>query len=70
MNGKGLMPNMILLIVWADNVYRDQGPLLLTWFNLNLYMNKKSFAQYSVGWNYLSIPKLEQLHHWILGMDT
>ena len=26
-------------------------------------------AQKSVGWNYLSIPKLQRLHRWSLGMD-
>ena len=32
-------------------------------------MEKKSDAQWSVGWNYLSIPKLQQCNHWSLGMD-
>ena len=36
-------------------------PLLLTWFNFNLSMDKQLQAQLSVGWNYL--------HHWSLGMD-
>ena len=29
----------------------------------------KSNAQWSVGWNYLSIPELQRLHHWSLWMD-
>ena len=29
----------------------------------------ESYAQYCVGWNYLSIAKLQWLHHWSLGMD-
>ena len=32
-------------------------------------MDEKSQAQLNVGWNYLSIPKLQQLHCWSLGMD-
>ena len=46
-----------------------QGPLLLTWVDSNLHMDKQSQAQLSVGWNYLSFPKLQRLHHWSLGMD-
>ena len=41
------------------------GPLLLTWFNLIPVI----IAIISMGWNYLSIPKLQQLHCWSLGMD-
>ena len=43
--------------------------LLLTWININPSMDKYSHAQKSVGWNYLSIPKLQRLHRWSLGMD-
>ena len=46
------------------------GTLLLTWINFNPSMDKYSHAQLSVGWNCLSIPKLQWLHHWSLGMDT
>ena len=34
------------------------------------YMNKQSHTQYSVRWNYLSIPKLVWLHCWSLVMDN
>ena len=44
------------------------GALLLTWFYLNQH-DKWSHAQESVGCNYLSILKLQLLHHWSLGMD-
>ena len=44
-------------------------PLLLTWFNFNPSMDKLLHAQKSVGWNYLSIPKLQRLHCWNLGLD-
>ena len=47
--------------------YCHMWPLLLTWLNPNI--DKWSHAQKSVGWNYLSIPKLQWLHHWSLGMD-
>ena len=46
-----------------------QWPLLLTWFNFNPSMDKQLHAQNSVWWNYLSIPKLQRLHRWSLGMD-
>ena len=46
-----------------------QKPLLLTWFNFNPSMDKLLRAMKSVGWNYLSIPKLQRLHRWSLGMD-
>ena len=32
-------------------------------------MDKSSLDQESVGWNYLSILKLQRLHRWSLGMD-
>ena len=45
-------------------------PLLLTWIGFKSSMDKQSsHAQYSVGLYYLSIPKLQQLHCWSLGMD-
>ena len=36
------------------------GALLLTWFNLNPSMDKQLHPLLSVGWNYFSIPKLQQ----------
>ena len=39
--------------------YWGLGPLLLTWFNLNPSMDKLSHGRWSVGWNYLSTPKLQ-----------
>ena len=44
-------------------------PILLTWFNFNPSMDKESHALLSVGWNYLSIPKLQRCNRWNLGMD-
>ena len=37
-------------------------------YKFNPSMDKKSHAQSSVGWNYLSIHKPQRLHSWILGM--
>ena len=37
-----------------------QWSLWWTWFNFNLSMDMWSYAQLSVGWNYLSIPKLQR----------
>ena len=45
------------------------GPLLLTWINFDLSMDELSHVQLSVGWHYLSIPKLQRLDRWSLGMD-
>ena len=42
-----------------------QGTLLATWFHFNPKMD----AQLSVGWAYLSIPSLQRLLRWSLGMD-
>ena len=46
-----------MLIMINDN----QWPLLLTWFNFNPNMDNQLHAQKSVGWNDLSIPKLQRL---------
>ena len=43
------------------------GVRLLTLINLN--KDKQSHFQQSVGWDYLSIPKHQRLHHWSLGKD-
>ena len=43
--------------------------ILLTWINFNPSMNKQLHVPKSGGWNYLSIHKLQRLHHWSLGMD-
>ena len=58
------LPLFIIQIVW--NI---RGLLLLTWINFNPSMNKWPQAQWSLCWNYLSIPKLQWLHRWSLGMD-
>ena len=44
------------------------GSLISTWINLIHSMDKSSHAQSSVGWNYLSIPKLQRFNRWSLGM--
>ena len=51
-------------------VFADEGPLLLTWFNFNSSMDSNFIPGKSVGWNYLSIPKLPRLHRWSLLMDN
>ena len=48
------------ILFFCSIPYEHQGPLLLTWFNFNPSMDKKSHAQWSVEWNYLSIPKLQR----------
>ena len=51
------------------NTVYDLLPLLLTWFNVNPSMDKQLHPLQTVGWKYLSIPKLQWLHRWSLGMD-
>ena len=55
---------------------RDMGkidhylePLLLIRINCNPNMDKQLRPLYSVGWNYLTILKLQQCNRWRLGMD-
>ena len=40
------------------------GPLLLTSFNFDTSMDKQLYPLLSVGWNYLSIPKLQWYNRW------
>ena len=60
-------------ILWMDKcmlfIIICLGPLLLTWFNFNPSMDKQLHPLWSVGWNYLSIPKLQRCNRWSLGMD-
>ena len=44
----------------ADWASSPLGPLLLTWINFNPSMDKQFRPSYSVGWNHLSIPKLQR----------
>ena len=44
-------------------------PFLLSWFNFNPSMDKYNHMPSKVGWDYLSIPKLQRFHRWSLGMD-
>ena len=48
---------------------KQQGPIFLTWINLNPGKDKWSQAHLIVEWNYLSIVKLQRLHCWSLRMD-
>ena len=47
-------------------VQKELGPLLLTWLDFKSSRDEESHAHYNVGWNYLSIPKLQRLHCWSL----
>ena len=48
----------------ADNLYRNPtGASLLAWINFNPSMDKKSYIQWSVWWNWLSILKFKLLIH-------
>ena len=53
----------------ACSQYYLLGLHLLTWFNFYPSLDKLLHPLLSVGWNYLFIPKLQQLHCWSLGMD-
>ena len=55
------------------HLYTEMGPCLYV-FGGSLWSNNARgvmgrHAQYSVGWNYLSIPKLQRLHRWSLRID-
>ena len=41
------------------------GPILLTWFDFNPSMDKYLHPLSCMGWNYLSIPKLQRYNRWI-----
>ena len=49
------------LLAWKRVAWRhsELGPLLLIWINSNPSMDKKLYPLWSVGWNYLSIIKLQ-----------
>ena len=47
----------------------DLGPRLLTWVNFNHSMDMQLHPLYSLGLNYLSIPKIQLCNRWSLGMD-
>ena len=51
------------------HIYYLQGPLLLTWIYFNPSMDMLSHPLSNVGWNYLSIPKVQRCNRWSLGMD-
>ena len=55
---------LIEWVRWCNSIAYAQGFLLLMWINFNLNIDKQSYAQYSVGWNYLIIPNC-----WSLGID-
>ena len=48
---------------------KELGPLLLAWINFNHSLEKKFHPLQKIGRNYLSIPKLQRVHFWSLGMD-
>ena len=56
--------------IWSGHLTAVLWPLLLTWINLNPSMDKWLHTHKNVGWNNLSIPKLQWLHRWCLGMDN
>ena len=48
---------------------KNTRELLLTCINFNPSMDKKLHAQKSVACDYVSIPRLQRLHRWSLGVD-
>ena len=49
--------------------FADQGSILFTWIDFNLSMDNSLHPLWSVRWNYVSIPKLQLLNRWSLGVD-
>ena len=60
----GTYNGLVQAIIWTNNdpVWWHQGPLLLKWINFNPSTDKYSHSHESVGWNSLSILKLQRLH--------
>ena len=56
-------------VKYVRPVSHNYGPLLLTWTNFNPSMDKQSYIQSNVEWNYMFIPKFQQCNRWSLGMD-
>ena len=54
---------------WGTQVSHHSATRVLTFINSNSSMNKWLQPPWNVGGNYLSIPKLQRLHRWSLGMD-
>ena len=48
----------------ADPYIRDHGSFLLTYIYFNPSMENQLHLSKTVGWNYLSIPKLQRLDRW------
>ena len=60
-----LNQNVIEIIVCGHVV----GPIVLTWIEFNPSMDKLSYVQQNVEWNYLFIPKLQRCKRWSLRLD-
>ena len=45
------------------------GPIFITWIDFIPSKDKQLYPLLSVWWNYVSIPKLQQLHRWSLGLN-
>ena len=58
-----------LVIQTQNKAKQQQGHILLMWIIINTRMDKQLLQLRNVRWNYLSIPKLQRLHSWSLGMD-
>ena len=60
-------------IIWTMLMLRSYHVYIRAPFtnmiNFNSCMDNWSHPLYSVGWNYLSIPKLQRCNRWSLGMD-
>ena len=63
-------------VMFSWNVLNDRSSqhevrqsLFTNMIRLNLSMYRQSYAQQSVRWTYLCIPKLHRLHRWSWGMD-
>ena len=53
---------LTFIMGWHNVKQVFHGPILLTWFEYNTSMDKLSYTQYSVGWNYVSgVAKIAML---------
>ena len=57
-------------VQWLLTFVRFQDTLLLTLIDFSASMDKWLYPLQRVGWNYLSIPKLQRCNRWSLGLDN
>ena len=63
----GIFSSLSHGLLFQNIIHRDLRPLLSTRIKYNPNMEKSLHPSQNVEWDYLSIPEIQPLHHWILG---